>query len=160
MAAAIDPSQYSVSFNRTFNAPRSLVWQAWTDPKHVAQWWGPHGFTNPVCDLDVRTGGAMRIHMQGPKGTPFDGLYPMTGVYREVSPPERMVFVSSALDENGQPLFEVLTTVTFTEQGNKTKMAMKAEVVSTTEKGAGHLAGMEQGWSQSLDRLETFLAKV
>lgn len=158
--AAIDPSQYSVSFNRTFNAPRSLVWQAWTDPKHVAHWWGPHGFTNPVCELDVRTGGAMRIHMQGPKGTPFDGVYPMTGIYREISPPERIVFVSSALDENGVPLFEVLTTVTFTEQGNKTKMTMKAVAISTTEKGTGYLAGMEQGWSQSLDRLEAHLAKA
>jgi len=63
---------------RVFDAPRELVFKAWTDPKHVAQWWGPHGFTNPVCELDLRPGGAILIHMRGPDGV----VYPMTGTYQ------------------------------------------------------------------------------
>src|ERR1700688_4411146 len=96
-----------VVFTRVFDAPRGLVFKVWTDPKHVAQWWGPHGFTNPVCELDARPGGAIRIHMRGPDGT----IYPMTGVYREIVEPERLVFTSVPLDKNGDPLFEVLNTV-------------------------------------------------
>jgi len=141
---------------RVFDAPRELVFKAWTDPKQVAQWWGPHGFTNPVCDLDVRPGGAIRIHMRGPDGT----VYPMTGVYNEVVEPERLVFTSAALDVDGNPMFEVLTTVTFAEQGGKTKQIMRARVINTTAQAAPYIAGMEQGWTQSLERLAESLAKT
>jgi len=141
---------------RVFDAPRELVFKAWTDPKQVAQWWGPHGFTNPVCDLDVRPGGAIRIHMRGPEGT----VYPMTGVYQEVVEPERLVFTSAALDADGNPMFEVLTTVTFAEQGGKTKQIMRARVINTTAQAAPYIAGMEQGWTQSLERLAKSLAKA
>ena len=92
---------------RVFNAPRERVWKAWTDPNQVAQWWGPAGFTNPRCEVDVRPGGVLRIDMRGPDGT----VYPMSGVYREVVSPERLVFTGSALDEKGKPLFEVLNTI-------------------------------------------------
>ena len=139
---------------RTFEAPRKVVWKAWTDPKHLQQWWGPRGFTNPVCEVDVRPGGAMRIDMRGPDGT----VYPMTGVYQEIREPERIVFTSGALDNKGEPLFEVLTTVTFTERAGKTTMTLQAIVTSTTAKGAPHLAGMEEGWSQSLDRFAEHVA--
>jgi len=139
---------------RVFDAPRELVFKAWTDPKRVAQWWGPHGFTNPVCELDARPGGAIRIHMRGPDGT----VYPMTGVYQEVVEPERLVFTSAALDEKGHPLFEVLTTVTFAEQGAKTKQILRARVIKSTAQAAPYLAGMEAGWTQSLERLSAFVA--
>ncbi len=139
---------------RVFDAPRELVFKAWTDPKHVAQWWGPQGFTNPVCELDARPGGAIRIHMRGPDGT----VYPMTGVYQEVVEPERLVFTSAALDEKGHPLFEVLTTVTFAEQGAKTKQILRARVIKSTAQAAPYLAGMEAGWTQSLERLSAFVA--
>src|SRR6266576_4505343 len=89
---------------RTFDTPREIVFKMWTDPKHMAQWWGPHGFTNPVCELDARPGGAIRIHMRGPDGT----VYPMTGVYQESVEPERLVCTSAALAESGKPLSEVL----------------------------------------------------
>ena len=141
---------------RIFDAPRELVFKAWTDPKQVAQWWGPHGFTNPVCDLDVRPGGAIRIHMRGPDGT----VYPMTGVYQEVVEPERLVFTSAALDADGNPMFEVLTTVTFAEQGGKTKQIMRARVVKSTAEAAPYIKGMEAGWTQSLERLAKSLAKA
>src|SRR5258708_9857059 len=97
--AAKSPKQELILI-RTFDAPRKLVWKAWIDPKHLEQWWGPRGFTSPVCQVDVRPGGAMRIDMRGPDGT----VYPMTGVYQEVIEPERIVFTSGALDAKGKLL--------------------------------------------------------
>jgi uncharacterized protein YndB with AHSA1/START domain len=148
--------EHELVLTRLFDAPRELVWKVWTDPKHVARWWRPHGFTNPVCELDVRPGGALRIHMRGPDGT----VYPMTGVYQEIVEPERLVFPSAALDGEGDPLFEVLTTVTFAEQGGKTKQILRARVIKSTAEAAPYLAGMEVGWTQSLERLAQSLAKT
>jgi uncharacterized protein YndB with AHSA1/START domain len=136
---------------RLFDAPREVVFQAWTDPQQLKRWWGPKGFTNPVCEVDARPGGAIRIHMRGPDGT----VHPMTGVFHEVVEPERLVFTSSALDKNGEPLFEVLNTVTFAEEGGKTKLTVHATVSKVKAEAAMHLAGMEQGWSEMLDRLAT-----
>jgi uncharacterized protein YndB with AHSA1/START domain len=140
---------------RGIDAPRSLVFEAWTDPEQVAHWWGPHGFTNPVCELDARPGGAIRIDMRGPDGT----LYPMTGVYREIVEPERLVFTSVALDEEGNPLFEVLNTVSFAEQDGKTTLTTRARVVESTPEAPPYLEGMEAGWTQSLERLADHLAR-
>jgi uncharacterized protein YndB with AHSA1/START domain len=143
-------------FTRVFDAPRSLVFKAWTDSRRLAQWWGPSGFTNPVCALDVRPGGAIRIDMRGPDGT----VYPMTGVYREIVEPERLVFTSAALDDKGNPLFEVLNTVTFAEHGGKTTQMVRARIVTTTAGAAQYLEGMEEGWTQSLERLDAHVAKA
>ncbi len=135
---------------RVFNAPRSRVFKAWTHPKHVAQWWGPKGFTNPVCELDVRPGGAIRIDMRGPDGT----VYPMSGVYQKIVEPEQLVFTSAAMDEKGNPLFEVLNTVAFAERGDKTKLTLQARVVKKTTKAAPYLEGMARAgaraWTASL----------
>jgi uncharacterized protein YndB with AHSA1/START domain len=122
----------------------------------LAQWWGPHGFTNPVCELEARPGGAIRIHMRAPDGV----VYPMTGVYREVTEPERLVFTSVALDEAGDPLFEVLNVVTFAEQGGKATLTLQARVLKTTAKATPYLAGMEAGWTQSLERFESHMVRV
>jgi uncharacterized protein YndB with AHSA1/START domain len=135
---------------------RENLYSRWTDPKRVARWWGPRGFTNPVCELDARPGGAIRIHMRGPDGV----VYPMTGVYDEIVEPERIVFTSAALDAEGKPMFEVLTTVTFAEQGGKTKQILRARVINRTAQAAPYLAGMEAGWTQSLERLAEELAKA
>jgi len=75
-AGSIMPNEeQQLVLTRVFDAPRELVFKVWTDPKHVARWWGPHRFTNPVCELDLRPGGAILIHMRGPDGV----VYPMTG---------------------------------------------------------------------------------
>ena len=140
---------------RVFDAPRELVFKVWTDAKHLARWWGPHRFTNPFCDLDLRPGGAILIHMRGPDGV----VYPMTGVYQEVVPPERLVFTSAAPDLDGNPMFEVLTTVTFAEESGKTKQILRARVIKKTAQAAPYLAGMEAGWTQSLERLTAYLAE-
>lgn len=136
-------------FTRLFDAPREVVFKAWTEVERLKRWWGPKGFTNPVCEVDVRPGGAMRIHMRGPDGT----IYPMTGVYHEIVEPERLVFAASALDAGGKPLFEQMTTVTFEEHAGKTKLTVYASFSKVRPEAAPHLAGAETGWNMSLDRL-------
>jgi uncharacterized protein YndB with AHSA1/START domain len=138
-----------VVVKRIFNARREVVFKAWTDPKYLALWWGPHGFSTPVCELDVRQGGRIRIHMRSPDGT----IYPMAGAYREIVKSERLVFTSIPLDEKGKPIFEVLITVTFAEDGGKTLVAVHARVLKATAEADVYLQGMEEGWSQSLERL-------
>jgi len=138
---------------RVFDAPRELVFKAWTDPQRLKRWWGPKGFTNPVCELDARPGGKILIHMRAPDGV----VYLMTGVFHEIVEPERLVFTSWALDNQldnqGEPLFEILNTVTFAVEGGKTKLTVHASVTKVKGDAAQHLAGMEQGWNMSLDRL-------
>ena len=147
-------NERTVVITRVFDAPRELVWKAWTDPRHVAQWWGPQGFTNPVCEMDVRPGGALRIVMRAPDGAE----HPMRGVFREILEPERLVFTAVAEDENGSPLLEALTTVTFAEQGGKTKLNVHARAVGLAVVAERMLEGMQAGWTQSLERLEAHLA--
>jgi uncharacterized protein YndB with AHSA1/START domain len=139
---------------RVFDAPRSLVYKAWTDPQQLAQWWGPTGFTNPVCELDLKPYGEIRIDMRGPDGT----VYPMAGAFREIAEPERLVFTSAALDGNGKPMFENLNTVTFEEfEGSKTLLTIKVNVLWESEAAAPALAGMSLGWSLTIDRLADFV---
>ena len=105
MKPALRPElRRELTLTRVFRAPRALVFQAWTDPKHLSQWWGPKGFTNPVCEEDARVGGALRIVMRAPDGAE----YPMIGVFREVVAPERLVFTNSPVDAAGQPLMDGL----------------------------------------------------
>jgi uncharacterized protein YndB with AHSA1/START domain len=149
-SSVTESSQQELTITRLFNAPRELVFKVWIDPKHLAQWWGPKGFTNPVCELDVRPGGAILIHMTGPDGV----VYPTRGVFHEIVAPERLVFTTSAFeDADGTPQLEVYNTVTFAEDNGKTKLTLHAVVVTSTPAIAGALAGMEEGWSQSLEKL-------
>jgi uncharacterized protein YndB with AHSA1/START domain len=143
-----------LTITRIINAPRELVFKAWTDPRHVAQWWGPKDFTNPVCEMDLRPGGAIRIVMRAPD----DVDYPMTGVFREIVAPERLVFTNVAVDKEGNPLLEGLTTVTFAEHNGKTKLTLQTHAVALVARAARMLEGMEAGWTQSLERLEAYVA--
>ena len=146
---AASTAEREVVITRVFDAPRELVFKAFTERERLIRWWGPGGFTTPLCELDVRPGGAIFLHMRAPDGT----VYPMAGVYREIIPPERLVFTSTPLDEKGNPIFEVLNTLTFSEQAGKTKLKLSARPVMVTPAAAQYLKGMEQGWNQSLDRL-------
>jgi uncharacterized protein YndB with AHSA1/START domain len=139
---------------REFDAPRKLVWQAWTDPKHLAQWWGPKGFTNPVCEWDAQPGKAIHVVMRAPDGTE----YPMAGEFREVVAPERLVFTSGALDEKGKLLFEFLHTVTFVERKGKTKLTVQSRVIKTTAEANKYIGGFEAGMTQSLERLAEYVS--
>jgi uncharacterized protein YndB with AHSA1/START domain len=140
-----------VVVKHVFNASRATVFKAWTDPKYVTVWWGPHGFTNPVCELDVRPGGSLRIHMRGPDGT----VYPMKGVYQEIVAPERLVF-TTVFPEKGEAVFEILNTVTFVEDGGKTLVTVDARIIKATAEADFYLQGMEEGWKQQLERLAEF----
>ena len=152
---AVTVNDKELVFTRILDVPRERVWKAWTDPKQLAMWWGPGGFTNPVCELDLRPGGALRIDMRGPDGV----VYPMVGVYREIVAPERLVFTASALDAERRPLFEVLNTVSFAEQGSKTRLTVQARVLTRSADADSYLEGMEPGWSQTLDRLAEHISK-
>lgn len=143
------PYPTELTLTRNYDAPRELVFKAWTDRQALQRWWGPKGFTNPRCEIDARPGGAIRIDMRGPDGT----VYPMTGRFVEIVEPERLVFTSSALDANGEPLFEVLNTVTFVDDNGKTAMTLHVSVSKIQPAAASHLAGMTQGWTETLDRL-------
>jgi uncharacterized protein YndB with AHSA1/START domain len=138
-----------IVITRVFDAPREMVFQAWTDPKHLARWWGPRGFTCPRCDIDVRPGGLIRIDMRGPNGT----IYPMAGVYLEIIEPERITYTAGALDEKGAQLFEFLHVVTFGEKQGKTTLAMNTRLVKASAGAAKYISGFEAGMSQSLEKL-------
>src|SRR5437764_14451728 len=90
-AAKVKPvAQREITIARTFDAPRALVFSMFTDAKHLAAWWGPHGWSNPKAEADPRAGGKILIHMQAPDGT----VHPMGGVFDEIVPHERIVFTS------------------------------------------------------------------
>lgn len=147
--------QREAEITRTFNAPRDLVFNAWTDPQHVAQWWGPATFTNPVCEVDARPGGKILIHMQAPDGS----VFPMTGTFHEVDAPRRLVFTSKAVeDAEGEPFIEAMNTVDFDEQDGKTTVRLHVVVVKAKPEAAWALSGMGTGWNQSFDKLDDLLA--
>ena len=148
-------AEREITITRVFNAPRALVFKAWTDANELAQWWGPKGFTNPVCEIDARVGGAIRIHMRSPDGS----VYPMKGEFREIVPPERLVFTNIAVDAADKPIIEGLTTVTFIERGGKTTMTLQTRGRAVVDYAVGYLQGMEMGWSGSIDKLEILLAR-
>lgn len=136
---------------RLFDAPRGVVFEAWTDEKRVAQWWGPEGFTNPVCKLDPKPKGSIYIEMRGPDGM----TYPMDGFFEMIVKPEKLVFMTIPF----QGKFEVRITATFEEENGKTKVTVEAVVIKSSPEFAAALAGMPIGWSQTLDRLGRYLKK-
>jgi uncharacterized protein YndB with AHSA1/START domain len=142
---------------RVFDAPRELVFRAWTEPEHLVRWWGPNGFTTPVCKIDLRPGGVWHICMRAPDGRD----YWSKGIYREIIAPERIVTTDFFSDEDGnlvQPAqyglpadwpAEMLLTVTFAEQDGKTKLTVRQSVSEALARSIGAV----DGWNQSLDRL-------
>ena len=103
----------------------------------------------------LRVGGAIRIHMRSPDGS----VYPMKGEFREIVPPERLVFTNIAVDAAGQPIIEGLTTVTFIERDGKTTMTLHTRGRAVVDYAIGYLQGMEMGWTGSIDKLEILLAR-
>jgi uncharacterized protein YndB with AHSA1/START domain len=114
-----------LTLTRTFDAPRDLVFKAWTDPELLSQWWGPNGVTIPVCEVDAVVGGKLNIVMlAGEELGPMAGAkWPMTGVYREITPPEKIVYDASP-EVEGQPIMDTVNTLTFEEENGKTKLTL------------------------------------
>jgi uncharacterized protein YndB with AHSA1/START domain len=148
-----------LTFVREYDAPRETVFKAWTDPKLVAEWWGPEGVFNPVCELDVRPGGLIHIVMEaGESMGKFKGTqWPMKGKYEEIDEPAKIVFSGTAIDA-GKEVLENLTTVTFEEKDGKTKMTVHTKVTKVLPGSEFAIAGMEQGWNSQFNKLGKFLA--
>lgn len=149
-------AERELTLTRVYDAPRALVFKAWTDPKLLALWWGPKMFTNPVCEVDARPGGKLRIVMRGPDGND----YPMRGVFKEVVAPERLSFTNFAVDAEDQPVIEGFTTVVFAEEGKKTRLTVITRGKAVQPVAIQYLQGMEQGWSMSLEKLAELLPQL
>ena len=164
------PANPEFVITRVFDAPREVVWKAWTEPERLTQWWGPKGCTIRLVKLDVRPGGIFHYAMQFKAGNDMWGRF----IYREIAAPERIVFVNSFSDANGGitrapfaqlkqawPL-EVLNTVTFTEQGGKTTLTLRGGPINVTkeeiETFAAMFDSMRQGFGGSFDKLAEHLA--
>jgi uncharacterized protein YndB with AHSA1/START domain len=159
---SVEPGEQELIIERIFDAPRELVFKAWTEPDRMMRWWGPKGFTTPFCKIDLRVGGTILSCMRSPEGKDYWN----TGVYREIVEPERIVCTDSFADEQGNVVpashygmpgdwpLEMLVTVTFEEYEGKTKMTLRH---------VGHPSIIEQdasaGWNESFDKLAEELAK-
>jgi uncharacterized protein YndB with AHSA1/START domain len=157
--ADLAPGEQIIVISRVFDAPRELVFAAFTDPKHVAQFWGPKLTTNSACKVDLRLGGKFRVEMRGPDGA----NYPCTGVYREIIAPERIVYASTTDDSNpcgaGLPPRSIVT-MTFTALGGKTKLTIHTLLQSAADRVAAIEGGFNSGWSESLDKLAAILTRL
>lgn len=143
-----------MTLTRLFDAPRPLVFSLWTEARHIANWWGPHGFDCPKCEADPRPGGAILIQMRGPDGT----IYPMGGFYDEVAPHSKIAFTTFVELPDGTRVVESINVATFIEVGRKTRVTLHVRGAGFTEQAEFMLRGMEAGWATSLDKLVTLAA--
>jgi uncharacterized protein YndB with AHSA1/START domain len=137
---------HELVITRIFDAPRELVWKAWTDPEQ-AKAWGPKGFTTTEREMDFRPGGAWHAVMISPRGE----VYRQHGIVREIVPLERLVF-TFVWDES--PDNEMLVSVTFTDRGAKTEMTFRQTGLVSAASRDGHVVG----WNEAFDRLTELLA--
>lgn len=167
MSETMTGSEFVIT--RVFDTPRHLVFKVWTEAKHLARWWGPKGFTIKVIKLDLRSGGLFHYSMCPPEGEEMWGKF----VFREIVPPERIVWVNSFADREGKTIrppfapdfpLEVLNTVTFTEQGNQTLLTLRAVPINATPSEDQLFTemndSMQQGWTGTLDQLSAELAAI
>lgn len=139
-----------LTLTRTIEAPIDSVFKAWTDAVLLSQWWGPSGYINPICTIEAKIGGVIYIEMQAPDGT----VYPMNGNFIEIIVPERLAFSSGPVEKNGSHPFEALTTVIFIDKNGQTEITVTTELSKITPEAAPYLTGMNEAWTQSLDRLK------
>jgi uncharacterized protein YndB with AHSA1/START domain len=159
MTATIDlssPNEPVIVIERTFDAPRALVWVAITDPTQVARWYGGHGFTNPVCEMDLRPGGAWRHVMQAPNGA----QYSINSIFQEVAPPERLVWRTVKDPERDPAPPGSLNTITLEESGAQTKWTLVTRFDSIAERDLTASMGFGQMISMGLERLAEHLKTV
>jgi uncharacterized protein YndB with AHSA1/START domain len=151
-SAASNPLERETTLTRVFDAPRRLVFEAWTKPEHVVRWFGPQGFTLDICEIDLRPGGAWRYVMRKPKGRPVG----MRGVFQEIAAPEWLVSTESFDDYPG----ESLNTVTLVEQDGQTTYTNRVVYSSREIRDAVIKSGMEIGARETFDRLAGYLANL
>jgi uncharacterized protein YndB with AHSA1/START domain len=146
----VDPSRV-LNLSRTFAAPRSRVFRAFTERDQVKQWFGPQSFTITACAIDLRVGGAYRIVMRSPQGKELI----VRGVYREISRPDRLVFTWAWEDEEGEPGHETLVTLSFVASGGKTLLRLSHRNFESASARDAH----KGGWAGALACLAAHLAK-
>jgi len=146
------PAERVLVITRILDAPRELVFKVWTQPEHLVRWWGPTGFTLPVCKAEFRPGGAYRYVMRSPEGTD----HRLVGVFREIAAPERLAFTFAWEDEAGKLGPETLVTITLEEHGAKTKLTLHQAVFESVT--ARDLHG--DGWSEALDCLAEYVRQA
>ena len=153
---------------RTFDAPRDLMFRAWTEEERLKRWWGPKGFTLAACKIDLRPGGVFHYCLQSPGGNEMWGKW----TFREVAAPERIVFVSSFSDAEGNMVrapfsdtwpLEVFSTLTLEERDGQTTVTMRCIAMNATEAERATFEGMfdsmKIGWGGTLDQLAEYLAQ-
>jgi uncharacterized protein YndB with AHSA1/START domain len=149
--AAKDVAERELVITRVFDAPRSLVFKAWTEPERQMQWLGPRGFTAISCKMDVRPGGTYRFGMRSPSGTD----HWQQGVYREVIEPERLVCTYVWTDPNGNPTRpETILTLTFDDHEGKTRLTLHQALFESVSARDDH----QGGWTSALECLAEYLA--
>jgi uncharacterized protein YndB with AHSA1/START domain len=150
-SSSLAPDEQALVVTRVFDAPRELVFKMWTDPRHAMNWWGPKDYPATEVKMDVRPGGRWRHCLKSTQGGPdlWHG-----GVFHEVVVPERLVF-TFAWEEEGERGLETLVTVTFAEEGGKTRMTFRQEPFQSIAERDGH----GYGWGSSFDRLGEKLAQ-
>ena len=151
MPATAARAERALTITRTFDAPRRLVWLAWTDPRHFLGWWGPRHHPAVDVAMEVRAGGRWR---HGLRSVETGAELWHGGVFREVRPPERLVF-TFAWEEEGERGVETVVTVTFEEQGGKTVMRLHQAPFRSDFQSEDH----NEGWNSSFDRLAEQLAQ-
>ena len=146
------PTEREIVMTRVFDAPASLVFEAMTQPEHLVHWFGPHGWTLAVCEVDFRAGGAWRFVLRGPDGAEMG----MRGVYQQITPPERFVSTESFDAYPG----ESLNTLTFSEKDGKTTFTITVLYPSSGIRDAVIRSGMERGAGECYDRLAAHLGGI
>ncbi|HWD04963.1 MAG TPA: SRPBCC domain-containing protein [Amycolatopsis sp.] len=142
-------TQEELTITRVFDAPQELVYRAWSEPDQLARWLGPQDFAASVPTLDLRTGGAWRARIHSEK----HGVERwMQGTYREISPPDRLVFTFS-WDDPGDVVGETVVTVTFAAVGDKTEMTFHQAPFPSEEQSAAHT----EGWNSTFEDLARYL---
>ena len=147
------PSDLEIAMTRVFNAPRELVWKALTDPEAIPQWWGPRYLTTVVDKMDVRVGGAWRYVQHDPDGNE----HAFNGVYKEIVPPERLVYT---FEFEPMPGHIVVDHVTLDEVEGKTRVTVTSRFDSVEDRDGTLNSGMEGGATESWDRLAELLAEM
>ena len=151
MTTTSSTAEREIYIERTFQAPRSLVWDAWTKPEHILHWWGPTGFTNTSHEMDVRPGGVWKFIMHGPDDTDF----PNKIIFSAVDKPERLEFMHGD-DIEGGNYFDVI--VTFQESDGKTTLSMRMIFKTKEERDlVVEQYGAIEGNKQTMDKLEAYL---
>jgi uncharacterized protein YndB with AHSA1/START domain len=145
-------AEKTLVLTRVFNAPRPLVFEAWTNPERAGVWWGPLGFAILSCQMDVRPGGEYRLRMRSSEGT----IHTKRGIYQDILPPERLVFTWAWEDEDGLPGRETLVTIEFENHGNATKLTLRQAPFESAVSRDGH----GNGWSGCFERFAAYLAEI